>query len=242
MSVITQPYRFVMSGGGGGGGSAPTQSIELNGTNQTLYMSSSNFGFANRDLWWFAVAVKRKSTGSAQDLVNKWGGSANRSFALYFNSSDQLVFSAQDSSNNVLASFTTFTAFASTSVFYHLYLSYDKAGGTLNLYSNGSEVSYGSRTQPNSGGNSIVASNADVGWGYPAAANWLNAILYQPTFGQGAKPNLSDIYASGQLKALVDVASTTSLLDVAGGVVTHDAVLASAWTNLNSATASGTVP
>lgn len=223
------------------GGVLPTQSIEFNGSNNALYMSSANFDFADRNLWWIAVSINRGDL-NAGDLISKWGGGGNRSFVLSFNISNQIEFAASDSSNNVLASFTTSTTFASTGVFYNLFLVYDKAGGTLNLYNNGSEVSYGSRTQPNSGGATVHNGTADVGWAYPNVVDWLNCLVYQGTFGQGTKPTLGDIYDGTELKSLVGVAGVTSLLDVAGGNVGSDAIKAVDWTLQGTPTASSTIP
>lgn len=227
-------------------GGKPTQSIDFEASSsQYLSMSDANFGAYNLAKFGISVWLRVESFGSSTYIVGQQdvGG---RAFRFGFDSSARLDF-AGSQNGSAFVSFLTTTATYSTATWYHVVLWYDSANATsgdrLRLWVNGVEItSFTADTAPTA---ALFNTADDFTWGvtFPSGASGhFDGLMYQAAVFSGTLPVAATIYNSGVPIDITGMTGLYSVLDVAGGSVTHDGVLASAWTNNNTAVASSTVP
>lgn len=231
----------------GGGLAVPAKSISfVAASSQFLSMSDANFGAYDRAKFAISTWVKRSSISSTQMIYAHTDGGTSRAFDIFFLGDDTIRFRTSQDGSAIAGDLITTATYTSTSAFYHLLFWYDSANGTagdrMRMWVNGSEVtSFTTDANPTA---AIFNSTADIcisSQTNPVSSPF-NGLQYQTSFFSGTLPNISTLYNAGSPKDVVGLTGLWSTLDVAGGVVTHDGVIATAWTNNAAATASSTIP
>jgi len=228
-----------------GGGSVPTQSIQfVRASSQYLTMSSANFGAYDRAKFAVSAWIKRASAGINAGIMGHNG--ASDSFTLQFSSDNTLLFSTSSDGSSATGRLITSATYSGTSAYYHVLVWYDSANATANdrmrVWVNGTEVtSFSNRVNPSA---AIFSNSAAISVGAQSStgSNLSNGLQYQSSFFSSSLPLITSLYNAGAPLSVTGLTGLWSTLDVAGGVVTHDGVLATAWTNNNTATASSTIP
>lgn len=75
-----------------------------------------------------------------------------------------------------------------------------------------------------------------------ASATTNPALVYQAAFFESNVPGIGDLYNAGNPKSVVGLSGLYSNLDVAGGTVTSDGVIGTAWTNNGGLVNSSDIP
>lgn len=216
---------------GFGGGGLPERSLSFSGS-QYLEMSGADFGSTpfNESSFGLSTWVKRTSlTGQLIQATN-----SNPADTLYFrvvNTVDGpcIEFYGNSGLSQV---FDRISASTISTSWAHVYATF--SSGVPRIYINGSEVSYSTSAYTGAAPGAFTGS--------VLIGNGLTGLLYQPTFFSGTLPDVSSLYASGKPKDVSGLAGLYSTLDCAGGVVTHDARLSAAWTNVGVVTTSTDTP
>lgn len=226
----------------------PVNSIDFeSSSSQQLRMISTNFGSYNRAKWAISVWVNRESLSGSNTptIMTKGTNTANTEFLLQFTAADTLrIVTYKDTSSTPDGEKIT-TASYTTATWYHILIHFDSANGTasqrLRMWVNGSEIaSFGVNANPTAQVQTNTA-QARVGQ-YNGADAYFDGLIYQLSFFSGTLPSISDVYNAGVPKSVIGLPGLYSTLDVAGGDVTHDGVLATNWTNINSVVSSTTIP
>lgn len=229
-----------------------TPSSSLNfvaASSQYLSMTDANFGAFNRALFsynaWYKFNTIPSVAGNNMVLIAQQDAAGvDVSFQIKLNSSNKVdifVFSAGDGS--AFGRLTTTASFASTSAWHHLLFWYDSANATagnrMRLWMDGVEITaFDNDINPTAAAYNSVT---PVQVGALHSDSWfMDGKIYQQAFRSGSLSNISDVYNAGHPVALTE-AFYWSILDAAGGDVTHDKWLPN-WINNNIVTASSTIP
>lgn len=217
-------------------------------SSQSLSLTDANFGAFDTAKFAIEGLIKRKSVGVSCTLIDKFKAGGQNSFRLWFDSLDHLEFEASEDGTNFAGRRVTIATYTSTTAFYHFLAWYDSANADadarMRVWVNGTEVDnasgFSAQPNPTAGvfdGTGNVTLGAATGGG-----DYCNGIVYQLSFFSGALPAIGTVYNSGAPLDVTHLTGLYSTLDVSGGVVTHDGVIATAWTNNNTVTASGVHP
>jgi len=247
------------SGGTGSGSvgitvnaSVPTQSIQfVRASSQSLSMSNTDFGAYDHAKLTIAGCFKLGSIGTSRVLCSQYDG-VNNAFYVTMVSSNRFEIRTYVTGTTVDGHLTSNATFSDTGVFYGFMLWVDTANATagdrLKMWIGpvGSPIpeitSFLNDDAPTA---ALQSSTADVVWGNISggSAFW-DGLNYYGQIYSGVNIPVTDIFdaVTGMPKYVGEISGLHSALDVAGGDVTHDAVLPTAWTNNNSATASSTIP
>jgi hypothetical protein len=227
--------------------SVPSQSISLaSASSQWLTMSDANFGAYDRAKWAYSGWVTRASISTQQTIYAQYDSAGNRAFQIYFDPDNTLRILCSEDGTYGAGNLATTATYTTTGTYMHILFWYDSANGTsgdrMRLWVNGAEITaFGVDTAPtgavfNSTG--VVTVGAQTSGG----ASPYNGLIYQASFFSGTLPAIGTVYNAGAAVSLTGATGLWSTLDVAGGDVTSDEVLAAAWTNNNAAIASSTIP
>jgi hypothetical protein len=238
-------FAFPVSHWGTGGAiTLPAHSIDFeSSSNQYLSMPVADFGSYDNAKFAVSVWFKRESINADQGIIEHMGGVGQRAFQLQIENNGISFYTYNDGSN-VNGGLNTTATYTSTSSWYHLLAWFDSANATagdrMRLWMNGSEVTSFSYDQNPTG--SAHTSTADVHISSSASAADFDGLIYQFGFFSGSLPSISDVYNSGSPKDISGLAGLWSYLDCAGNDPTSDGVLATNWTNNNTATTSTDIP
>lgn len=229
--------------------SGPSQSIDCELSSiQFLSTSDANFGSYDRAKNAVSVWVKRESVSSLNQMIYAHTDGVNdRAFDIFFQNDDTLRWRiSQNGSTANSGELITTASYASTSAFYHLLFWFDSAnvvaGDRMRMWVNGVEVtSFSADTNPTAAMFNSTSSMC-VGAQNAVGDSPFDGLIYQASFFSGTLPNINTLYDAGSPMDVTGLPGLWSTLDVAGGVVTHDGVLVSSWTNNNGATASSIIP
>lgn len=234
---LINPYAF---------GKYPQSSIDFeSGSSQYLNMSSANFGAYNRAKFAVSAWYRRESTGAAQVVMGKYSGAGNREWRLLFSAGNTLTFEASEAGTSLSGRLITTATYTDTTNFHHILAWYDSANATagdrMRLWHDGTEVtSFGTDVNPAAA--AFTGTNdMTVGW-ESQSGGYFDGLLYQLAFFSGTLPDISTVYNAGSPMDVRNLTGLYALLDVAGGSVVSDYVLATDWTNNNTAVASTTIP
>lgn len=227
--------------------SVPANSIDYEASSsQYLSMTNANFGAYDRAKFGVHVWFKRESTGTTQYIANKGNAGANAEWWILFQSNNKIDIRTFTSGGTLNGQLVTTATYTDTTSFHQLYFTFDSANATpadrMRLWIDQTEVTaFDTDTNPTV---SAQSATDPMGWGGNSAVtgNTFDGLQYQGAIFSGTLPNIGDLHSAGNPVSLNGITGLYSYLDVAGGDVTNDAVLATAWTNNNSAIASATVP
>lgn len=245
MSILMRDAGILNTPQGSSG--VPTQSISLvNASNQFMSMSDANFGVYNKAKFAVSTWIKKTTaSGLAFGIMCQMGAAGQRAFTISINASDKINIRTYVDGTNIDGELLTTATYTATT-YYHILFWYDSANATagdrMRLWVNGVEVTaFDVDTNP-SAAIFDSTSNVAVGASSSAGASAADGLIYQHTFVSGSLPTIGQVYNAGAPLSITGLTGLFSVLDVAGGAVTHDGVLATAWTNNNTATASSTIP
>lgn len=236
------------TGGGGGNPSTITQSLDFDaGTTDFLNMSNANFGSYNRQKFSIFGAIKREASGGI--ILSRTGSfaSGNRELSL------DLAFSTNKLSLRDPSGAWRITSAGTLDLntWYAFLVHYDSAQATsadrLKMWLNGTletpSASYPSLNESVATGTADTkigtwdntgGGNSDFYTGKVFSLGMISGELLDPSqWFLGTAGEVQDVKAQTGLKFL---------LDVDGGNVTSDYVLAAAWTNNNSVSADSDIP
>ncbi len=230
------------------GAALPTNSIDFEfSSSQYLTISDANFGAYDRAKWAISLWYKRESTGG-QQLYSHQDNGSGRAFDLRFNGSSQLEFRSWADGATADGRLLTTATYTDTTSWHHILCWFDSANGTsgdrMRIWHDGAEVTvFSADSAPtaqvfNTTVSVYVAALNNAG----SPANEYDGKIYQAAFFSGALPAIGTLYSAGSPLNVSGLSGLWSVLDVAGGVVTHDGVLASSWTNNNTAVSSADIP
>lgn len=221
----------------------PTQSIDFeSGSSQYLSMSDANFGAFDHAKFAISVWVKRESSAE-QAIITQWVNAGNQLGFTFQIRGDHLELITSSTGSNINGHIET-NATISTGVYYHFLVWFDSANATagdrMRMWIDGSEItSFATDTNPTA---AVFDSSGVVRVGVQDLSAFFDGLIYQLGFFSGTLPAISDVYNAGSPKDISGLPGLYSYLDVAGGSVVSDGVLATDWTNNNTATASSTIP
>lgn len=233
----------------------PTKALSFTAaSSQSLTMSSANWGGGvyHPDKWSIAGSLKMASniTTGRYALLARQFDNSTREFSLQLSGAvggSKLTIATYDTSGASIGVFQATTQF--TAGAYHSFLiQYDKANATsgnrIKMWIDNAAETASIYTAPTT---SMV--NKSVSTSVGASTNsgdfgYYDGLLYSLTFFDNVLPTAAQVFrgGSGGLHDLSKISGAYSILDVAGGVVTHDGKLATAWTNNNTVVASSTIP
>lgn len=219
-----------------------TRSIDFeSGSSQKLTISDSNFGSYDRAKWAVSMWIKRESINAAMGLCDQFN--TDPAFVISFTSDDKIDVATYTTSGTLDGNIRTTQEYTSTSAWYHILFHYDSANGTagnrMRLWVDGSEV-----TVFNIDINPTVAvfdSTDGLSIGH-TNGTYYDGLIYQWAFYSSVLPSVGSLYNAGSPVDIRGSSGLYSLLDVAGGDVTSDYILAANWTNVNTTIASTTIP
>lgn len=210
-------------------------------SSQYLTQTDANFGSYNRQKFGISCAVRVASLSNFRVIFSKYKSAvlSDQEFTLTITNTGAIGFTCQNSGGTV--SIVTATAEIVAGSWYHIYATHDstqaEAGDRLRLWKNGTEYSsFSTETQPtlNASVNTGTSSAAVGAW---TAGNFpMDGSMHRLGFWSGTLPNITDLYSDGYTKPINGLSGLYAYLDVDGGDITSDGVLATAWTNNNSAT------
>lgn len=216
-------------------------------SSMSLTMSNANWGAYTRAKWAISFWYKRASTGSMRVFVKGDNSLTNDEIKLSFNSDQLDILTYKDNTGTANGRLLTTATFTDTTAYHHVLFWFDSANATagdrMRLWHDGTEITlFSVDTNPNGAtqtgtGNAAIGSN-----GAGAPSSFFDGLLYQLSFFSNALPDISTLYNAGHPLAVTGLTGLYSTLDVSGGDVTHDGVLATAWTNNNSVASSSTIP
>lgn len=218
---------------------------------QWISMTVPNFeagGSFNRKKFSVSLGFKRAVIEN-QMLYSIWGraDTGGRTFMVGIESNKLVFRTSVDGINNNGVLITTATY--SDSGYHHAHFIYDSDNATaddrIRMEVDGSAVSaFDSRTNPAlsdeleySNPSIAIGRDTSTGAGLPS----FTGKIYLPSFFSGTIPANASIY-SGGIPIRPTAAGLFSLLEVANGNITRDAVLSAAWVNTGGVTASTDVP
>lgn len=221
----------------------PTHALSMNGVNQYLLMSDANFGSYNRAMFSFSTWFKRAGVGATIGLISH-GSGANKSWEIRFTAADKIQISTNSAASTADGNLITTATYSDTASYHHLLFRFDSANATagdrMRLWIDGSEVTtFDTDTNPTT---SVYDTPDDVYVGALGGSNTFNGLIYQATIFSGVLPSISSLYNAGSKRPILLTPAVQSLLDVNGGSVITDAARVANWTNLNTVTASATIP
>jgi hypothetical protein len=231
----------------------PVQSLNfVASSNQQLAITDGDFGAFDRAKFAIFGTIRRSSTtgsGSHTIMCQQALAGGDVSFILRFNN-DRLDFLVSTDGTTVHGRLLTTATFTSTTSPVSFMVHYDSANATagdrMRMWTaNGfaalvEQTSFTTDTNPTTSIRNSTAA-VRVGGDGPSAADF-DGDVWRLSFVSGSLPAVTDIETSGTPIDASGITGLWSLLDVAGGVVTHDAVLATAWTNTNAVTATNWKP
>lgn len=226
-------------------GNLPTHAASFAAaSNQMLSMADADFGAFDRAKFALSLWVKRASTGGIKSLYAVGISAGDSAFGLHF-ATDTLRVVAYSDGTNVSGELVTTATYTSTAAYYHILVHYDSANATagdrMRLWVDGAEVtSFTTDTNPSEAVFNITGS-VRIGR-YASTAQDYDGLIYQLAFFSGALPAIGDVYDAGSPKDVTGISGLHSYVDCAGGDVTTDGVLAAAWTNTGTVTASTDIP
>lgn len=214
----------------------PTQALSV-GASSYLSMPYADYAYA---------AAQHRALSLWINVTNTTGnsikiGKVNEELLTIETSSSgfcRIIYTTHDSSGDYQSRLVT-NSVISTGTYHHIFVdAWQKGSPYTRCYINGAEASYAINTTAagetiNNSGNPFLINS-------PGSA----ALIYQlAAFSDNTNgtPSITDLYDSGK-KDVSAHPALYSLLDVSGGDVTNDAVLAASWTNNGSVTASSTIP
>lgn len=242
------PYGTSQRGIQGGGGGGAYQSLDIEESlNSYLSMSNANFiAGGDYDHAKFAIigSFKLESTGQNYLYSKHVSSSADSEFALFIGGTDKLALSIFDGSGS--ATFACSTTI-NTGTWYAFMFHVDTANATstdrIKCWINNSSETASSYTAPTA---PVVTTTAPVYIGIlnPSLPNNFDGLAHKMSLVSGVLPSPSSVFSgtSGRLKDIAKLSGIHSLLDVRGGDVTSDRVLAASWTNNNGVVASTETP
>ena len=231
----------------------PVQSLNfVASSNQQLAMIDGDFGAFDRAKFAIFGTVRRSSTtgsGNHTIMCQQALAGGDVSFILRFNN-DRMDFLVSTDGTTVHGRLLTTATFTSTTSPVSFMVHYDSANATagdrMRMWTaNGfaalvEQTSFTTDTNPTTAIRNSTAA-VRIGGDGPSTADF-DGDIWRLSFVSGSLPAVTDIETSGTPIDASGITGLWSLLDVAGGVVTHDAVLATAWTNTNAVTATNWKP
>lgn len=243
----------MMGGGGGANNVAGTPSKSLSfiaGNSQYLSMSQANFGAWNRFKFAISTWVNISNfAASNQSIFSQ--NTIDLVFVLQIDTLNRIDFATSTNNTSYNArQVTSSTALINPGIWTHVLVWYDSANSTagdrMRMWVNGTEItSFNTDTNPsapvtnvnNSGSAPLNISRYGTG-----SDDFFGGLKYQQAFFSGTLPDISTVYNSGHPMNISGLAGLQSVLDCASGVVTHDGILGTAWTNNNTVTYSSNIP
>ncbi len=234
----------------------PIQSLNfVAASSQQLALTDANFGAFNKAKFAISCRVKRASTSGSTSytiMTQQAVGATDVCFILRFNN-DRLDFLTSTDGTTVNGRLLTSATFTSTSDWISILIYFDSANATaadrIQMYTalNGAsltrQTAFTTNTNPSAAARDSAAAMR-IGNNGPSTEDY-DGTIWQLAFFSGTLPSLAVIETAGAPNDLVGATGLWSILDVnVGGSsnVTHDGVLATAWTNTNTVTASNDTP
>lgn len=206
-------------------------------------MSDADFGVYDRAKFAVSFWYKLESTGTTRFPIAHGAGAANMAFEIRFSSADKIQIQTQTAASTPDGNLVTTATYTDTASFHHFLFHFDSANATagdrMKLWIDGAEVtSFDTDTNPTA---AIYNTAGDITIGDQGGALF-DGLLYQFAIFSGTLPAIGTLYNAGAPMDIRLLTGLYSLLDVSGGDVTTDYVLTPNWTNVNTATASSTIP
>jgi len=230
MPTLINPFAFKYS---------PDSAISFNAAGgDYLSMSIGNFGAYDYSKFSISIWARPTSASTVNPMVSHENATLLRN-TLYFTNTGKLQWRTFDGS---FRDTITTATIANPAAYVHILASYDASAGTglkKRIWVDGTEItSFSTNNEPT--GN--VSAPDTILVGRAEGLSTFDGLLYQTAFFSGRNPDISEVYNAGKLDLQV-VPDVRSIMNVAGGVVTTDTFLATAWTIAAGApVASSTIP
>ena len=228
----------------------PNRSLDFTAaSNQSLQLSTANFGAYNKAKWAFSCWAQRKSDLST-DAIFSIGNSSGVGEAIFVKFDFWRQIAVTTDNVTTAGQLVTPTEFSAGSGYeagnwYHIYVTFDAsltAADRLQLIVDGTRItSFATQTNPD--GN-IKTITGLVRLGRQAEDSYAaDAYIYQPAFFSGVIPNVSSLRSGSSPVDLRGMSGLWSLLHTtASSTLEDDEVISTNWTNNNTVIKSSTVP
>lgn len=228
----------------------PAKSLSFTkASTQSLTMSDANFGAFNLAKFAIALEIQRATASGSTTftlMCQQGVGGTDLSFKLDL-INDAISFTTSVDGVTVDGQIKTNATYTSTSTFYRILVWFDSAqaagGDRMRMFVDGPEItSFAIDTNPtaaarNSGSSVRIGANGLGTTDY-------DGLIYNLALFSGSLPTAAQLWQGGSGSAInpTGITGLWSNLDVASNVVTHDAVISTAWTNVNTVVSSSTIP
>lgn len=220
---------------------------------QSLSMSDANYGNFTRNKWAIAGAFNCESLTdpSGYVITARHQDNTTREYTLFVRAAGAGVYNLSlvtyntgGSTNGIFIGSTAL----STATWYSFLIHYDEDNGTsgsrIKMWIRNSAETSSSYTTPT--GDMVDKNVATYVGRNQNSGNelYFDGKIYSLAFFNNVLPTAAQVFdgATGRLNNLSLISGIYSILDVAGNVVTHDGVVATAWTNNNTVVSSTTIP